>query len=116
LPGRRTVSTAKPSAGARVTHSSTGEEWSSSSTSTREPAASGPSALPAVATPYPTDGMMATSSGSALISRAAAARARPCCAAAKSGASSHGRPLRATPARPASCTASGSGLQPAAFR
>ena len=50
-PGRRTVSTAKPSAGARATHSSTGEEWSSSSTSTREPAGSGPSALPAEATP-----------------------------------------------------------------
>ena len=36
LPGRRTVSTVKPPASARAIHSSTGEEWSSSSTSTRD--------------------------------------------------------------------------------
>ena len=37
--GRRTVSTVNPSASARVRHSSTGEEWSSSRTMTRAPRA-----------------------------------------------------------------------------
>ena len=48
--GRSTTSTVKPPSAARVIHSSTGEEWSSCSTSTREPAGMG-SPLAAVATP-----------------------------------------------------------------
>ena len=48
--GRPTVSTVKPPASARVIHSSTGEAWSSSSTSTRAPAGTG-RILAAVATP-----------------------------------------------------------------
>ncbi len=48
--GRRTVSTVKPPASARVIHSSTGEEWSSWRTSTRDPRGMG-STLAAVATP-----------------------------------------------------------------
>ena len=50
LPGRRTVSTEKPPACERDIHSRTGEEWSSSITSTREPAGTA-STLAAVATP-----------------------------------------------------------------
>ena len=50
LPGRRTVSTEKPPARERDIHSRTGEEWSSSRTSTREPAGTR-STLAAVATP-----------------------------------------------------------------
>jgi len=48
--GRSTTSTAKPPSPARVIHSSTGEEWSSCSTSTREPAGTA-SPFAAVATP-----------------------------------------------------------------
>ena len=114
-PGRCTTSTVKPPSPARVIHSSTGEEWSSCSTSTREPAGTA-SPLAAVATPYATDEMSATSPGSAWISRAAALRARSYCWAANAWSISHGRPLRATPRRPASWTASGSGLQAAALR
>ena len=50
LPGRRTVSTAKSAACERDIHSSTGDEWSSSRTSTRDPAGTD-STLAAVATP-----------------------------------------------------------------
>jgi hypothetical protein len=46
----RTVSTAKPASPARAIHSSTGEEWSSCNTSTREPRGTG-SSLAAVETP-----------------------------------------------------------------
>jgi hypothetical protein len=54
--------------------------------------------------------MSETSTESAPIRAAAALRARSYCCGWKSAGSFHGWPLRATAARPASCTAMGSGL------
>src|SRR5262245_36313335 len=54
--------------------------------------------------------------GSALISRAAAARARSYSREANAASTSQGWPLRATPIRPAYGLASGSGLHEAALR
>src|SRR5262249_1885793 len=113
--GRGTTSTVNRPDGARVIHSSTADEWSFSSTSTRERAGTVMS-LAAVAPPQLTDEIKATSSASALISRAAARRARSYWAAGCAGSISQGCPLRATPARPASWVAMGKGLQEAALR
>ena len=52
--GWRTVSTVKPPSPARVTHSSTADEWSSCSTKTRAPRGT-LNIFAAVETPYPTD-------------------------------------------------------------
>src|SRR5262245_61068913 len=60
--------------------------------------------------------MRATSAGSALISRAAAARVRSYASEAKAGSSSHACPLRQTALLPASNVFSGNGLNDAALR
>ena len=98
--GCRTTSTVKPCAGARVIHSSTAEEWSFSSSSTREPAGTRQHfrrpwrrrSSPRRSARHPR--------ASALISRAAARRARSCCSAANPASIVHGRPLRATRGAP----------------